>query len=143
MSRSGWVVWLVLVASPASSARADDPWLGPDKALHFSVSAGLALGGYGIAAALIDAEPARAAIAAGFALILGLAKEVYDAGRGGLFSGKDLVWDVLGAGVGTLLGWAISRLVHHFRVETPHDARAQPGAFVPSWPGADGWGQAF
>ncbi|MBK9036540.1 MAG: hypothetical protein IPL61_35710 [Myxococcales bacterium] len=41
---------LTALVSMPPPARADDDWLGPDKALHFGASAGLAAGGYGASA---------------------------------------------------------------------------------------------
>ncbi|MCY1080528.1 YfiM family protein [Archangium lansingense] len=87
-----------------------DDWFGQDKALHFSVSAGLAGAGYAGGALLFDAPEARWLSGAGVALGAGLAKEVYDAGRGSFFSFKDLAWDVLGTATGLTLSWAVDRL---------------------------------
>ena len=42
---------LAAAVTPARASAADpDPWLGPDKALHFGISAGLAGGGYALSA---------------------------------------------------------------------------------------------
>lgn len=87
-----------------------DDWLGPDKALHFSVSAGLAGAGYAGGALLFEAPEARWLTGAGVALGAGVAKELYDAGRGSFFSVKDLTWDVLGTATGLGLSWAVDRL---------------------------------
>ncbi|MFL5354969.1 YfiM family protein [Archangium sp.] len=87
-----------------------DDWFGPDKALHFSVSAGLAGVGYAGGALLFEAPEARWLTGAGVALGAGVAKELYDAGRGSFFSAKDLTWDVLGTATGLGLSWAVDRL---------------------------------
>ena len=92
-----------LVVSRPASAADDDPWWGPDKALHFGVSAGLAAGGYGAASLVFDGRGQRAAAGAGFALTLGAGKELYDLGGGGNPSWKDFTWDVAGTGVGVVL----------------------------------------
>ena len=90
---------------------ARDAWFARDKALHYSVSAGLAGAGYVGGALLFDAPEARWLTGAGVALGAGVAKEVYDAGRGSFFSWKDLTWDVLGTASGLAVSWAVDRLV--------------------------------
>jgi putative lipoprotein len=91
----------LLLASTA--ARADppdpDPWWGKDKALHFSVCAGITGGSYAIATQLTDDVAGRAAIAASLGIGAGLGKEVLDAAGLGTPSWKDLVWDVIGTSV--------------------------------------------
>ena len=101
----------------APSARAEitetparDDWLGRDKALHYSVSVGLAGAGYVGGAFLFDAPEARLLTGAGVALGAGVAKELYDAGRGSFFSWKDLTWDVLGTATGLAVSWTVDRL---------------------------------
>ena len=82
-------------------ARADDdPWLGPDKALHFGVSTALASGGYAASALVLDPPWQRALVAAGFTLSLGAGKELYDATGHGDPSWRDFTWDVIGCAVG-------------------------------------------
>lgn len=112
----GWSVWCVLLFVP-SSARAvvtetpdRDRWWAPDKALHYSVSVGLAGAGYAGGALLFEAPSARLLTGAGVALGAGVAKELYDAGRGSFFSWKDLSWDALGTASGLALSWAVDRL---------------------------------
>ncbi|WNG49457.1 hypothetical protein F0U60_39050 [Archangium minus] len=87
-----------------------DHWFGRDKALHFSVSAGLAGAGYAGGALLFESPEARWLTGSGVALGAGVAKELYDAGRGSFFSLKDLTWDVLGTATGLGLSWAVDRL---------------------------------
>jgi putative lipoprotein len=115
-------VVLVLVVLPgAGRARAQqaapvdaDPWFGHDKALHFAASASLAVVGYAGASLVTDDRPARIAVAASFALGLGIAKEVWDATGHGDASWRDLTWDVVGTTTGVLIAcaidWAIGRL---------------------------------
>lgn len=98
-----------------------DDWFGQDKLLHFSVSVGLAGAGYTGGALLFDTPQARWLTGAGVALGAGLGKELYDAGRGSIFSFKDLSWDVLGTGTGLALSWAIERLFF-----SPRESPAPP-----------------
>ncbi|MCA9648010.1 MAG: hypothetical protein H6718_24050 [Polyangiaceae bacterium] len=88
------------LASNTARAADADPWWGRDKALHFSVSAGLGAGGYGAGALFFDSYGARALTGAALSLSLGIGKEVYDATGAGDPSWKDLTWDVIGTGVG-------------------------------------------
>ncbi len=88
-----------------------DDWFGQDKALHYGVSVGLAGAGYAGGALLFDTPEARWLSGAGVALGAGVAKELYDAGRGSFFSFKDLTWDVLGTASGLALSWAVDRLL--------------------------------
>lgn len=100
----------VLVASstPAhAQAKADpDPWFGPDKALHFSVSAAITGGSYGITSAFTDNLAARIAFGVGAGLLAGTGKELLDLAGLGTPSWKDFTWDVLGIAVG--LGFAVT-----------------------------------
>ncbi|HEY8470139.1 MAG TPA: hypothetical protein VIL18_10880 [Longimicrobiales bacterium] len=82
----------------------EDRWLAEDKLRHFLASFGgtnLAFGA--LRTAGLDREPAMAGAAAA-ALAAGLWKEWRDRRAGGLFSGKDLVWD----GLGILAGLALA-----------------------------------
>ena len=64
-------------------ARADDDWLGTDKALHFEVSVAMASGAYAISSLELQPMWQRGAIAAGFSLAIGAGKELYDMTGGG------------------------------------------------------------
>jgi len=90
------------IAGFTHTARAadPDPWFGPDKALHFGVSAGLAGGGYALSALVLERPWQRAITGAGFSLTLGAAKELYDLSGHGDASWKDFTWDVAGTAVG-------------------------------------------
>lgn len=101
----------LLLGGYAQQAAAQDAWWGADKALHFSVSAGLAAGGYAIAVPIIDAPWARATIGASFSLTLGIAKELYDLSGAGDASWRDFTWDVLGTATGVLLALGVEWLV--------------------------------
>lgn len=91
----------------ALAQQRSDPWWGPDKALHFGVSAGIAAGGYGLGALLWKDRQRRALAGATLALGAGAGKELWDlTGGGGSASWRDLVWDAAGAALG--VGLALS-----------------------------------
>ena len=102
---------LGLWAGSASAQVDPDPWLGPDKALHGSISAGLAGLGYGGAALLTEDRRLRLAIGAGLALTAGAAKELADLAGLGQPSWKDFTWDVIGTAAGLLISWLFDRFV--------------------------------
>jgi putative lipoprotein len=103
-----------VTASSASSAHAAEPdsWLGPDKALHFAVSAGIAGVGYGVTTAFARDRWKAFAVGGGAALAAGALKEGYDATGHGDPSWKDFGWDVIGAAVGLVMAWGIDAGVH-------------------------------
>lgn len=107
---AGLVAAMALASGCASFHRPGDSWWGPDKARHFAVSAALAAGtAYAVAR---DEGSDADAVAAGFALAsgAGTAKELYDLrAKRTYFSGKDLVWDLLGGLAGGFLGAAADR----------------------------------
>lgn len=109
--RTRLLLVLLLWAGSASAQVDPDPWLAPDKALHFSFSAGLAGLGYGGAALMTDDRGVRLAVGAGVALTAGIAKELADLAGLGRPSWKDLAWDVAGTGVGLLVSWLLDRFV--------------------------------
>ena len=88
------------VATSAAAADDSDKWLGPDKALHFGVSVGLAAGGYGASALVLERPWQRALVGGTFSLTLGAGKELYDLSGHGDPSWKDFTWDVVGTAVG-------------------------------------------
>lgn len=118
---------MLVLWSGAAAAQGDpDPWLAPDKALHFSLSAGLAGVGYGTTALWSEDRRVRLAVGAGFALALGTAKELADlAGWWGHPSWKDFAWDVAGTAVGVLLSWVLDVFVFT-PLFPPHPAPAGP-----------------
>ncbi|QRN94785.1 hypothetical protein JRI60_37580 [Archangium violaceum] len=125
-AREGLLALLCLSLLLPLSARGGEPeipstddWFGRDKALHYSVSAGLAGAGYTGGALLFEEPGARWLTGAGLALGAGVGKEVYDAWRGSFFSFKDLTWDVLGTATGLGLSWAIDRLFFHREASAP------------------------
>jgi putative lipoprotein len=109
-----------LLTSRPGAARAQedrDPWFGHDKALHFGVSVLLASGGYGATSLVTDDRRVRLAVGGGFALSLGVAKELWDLEGHGDPSWRDLTWDVVGTVTGlafaAAIDWTISRLQSH------------------------------
>lgn len=88
------------VITETRRARAADDFFGPDKALHFGVSAGISAGGYALSALVLERPWQRALAGAGLALSAGVAKELWDLSGHGDPSWKDLAWDGIGTGVG-------------------------------------------
>jgi putative lipoprotein len=88
----------------ASFRHPGDTWTGPDKAKHFLVG-GLIGAGSALAAQSSDRSDGEAvAVAVAVALPIGIGKEVYDQRvKKTYFSGKDLVWDLVGALAGGLV----------------------------------------
>ena len=116
LSRPAALLILVLMLGWAGVARAasdSDPWLGRDKALHFSASLVLAGGGYGGVALVTDADQRRWRLAggAGLALAAGAGKEIADHFGAGDASWRDLTWDVIGTATGLGVAWLIDWLV--------------------------------
>jgi putative lipoprotein len=102
------LVAFCLVARPCLAANGD-PWLGQDKALHFSACFMLAGDGYAGVSVFTKRETMRLTAGAGLALAAGAAKEVYDRYSGGDASLRDLTWDVVGAATGTVISWLVDR----------------------------------
>ena len=92
---------LLLAPTPALAAPPDpDPWFGPDKALHFTLSSLIAGGGYGLTALADNHIATRVAFGAGLGITVGAAKELWDLSGHGDPSWKDFTWDVIGTAVG-------------------------------------------
>ena len=70
--RPGSLLAVALLLAPPS-ARAEDRWTGPDKALHLGVSAALASAGYGVSSLELE-RPGRFAVGGAVALGAGIAK---------------------------------------------------------------------
>lgn len=114
--------WLVILSlwSGAGVAQSDpDPWLGPDKALHFGFSAGLSALGYGGTALFTEDRVVRVTVGAGLGLVAGVGKELLDLAGLGHPSWKDLAWDVAGTAVGVLLSWVLDVFVITPLARTP------------------------
>ncbi|MBC8133604.1 MAG: hypothetical protein H7X95_11535 [Deltaproteobacteria bacterium] len=84
-----------------------DPWLGADKALHFSACAAIAGGSYGVAAAVTDNRRWRLVTGALSGLAAGATKEAIDASGAGDPSWRDFTWDVIGTATGVAMAAAI------------------------------------
>lgn len=102
---------LVATIAPPARAADPDPWFGPDKALHFAVSAGIAGAGYGVTTAFEGERWKAFAVGGGAALTLGALKEAYDATGHGDPSWKDFAWDAAGTVVGLAVAWGVDALV--------------------------------
>lgn len=108
------------VTTPAFAQDAD-PWFGADKALHFSVSAGISGAAYGFSGLAFTTRPPRFVFGVSLALAAGVGKELYDLAGYGDPSWRDLAWDALGAGVGVLVAWLID-----LALEQPSGATRSP-----------------
>ncbi len=98
------VLAISLGSGCASLRHPGDPWLGRDKAQHFAIC-GLAGAAASFAAQRHDLSDGQSfLIGMGVAVGLGVGKEtVDDRIKGTYFSGKDLVWDLLGGAVGSVV----------------------------------------
>jgi putative lipoprotein len=108
--------------SPAAARAEPDPWLGRDKALHFSASALIAGVGYGGAALLTDDRRWRLAAGGGLAIAAGAGKEIADASGYGDPSWRDFTWDLIGAATGLGVAWLIDHLAATPRRPAAHAA---------------------
>ena len=97
--------------TPVAARAQSDPWLGPDKALHFSASALIAGAGYGGASLLTGDRRWRLAAGAGLAIAAGAGKEISDSYGNGDPSWRDFTWDLIGAATGLGIAWLIDRWV--------------------------------
>jgi putative lipoprotein len=127
------MVGLLLLSAPAA-ADGHDPWWGPDKALHFGVSAALGAGGYGFGALLTDTCWERALIGAGAAIGAGGAKELADLAGLGHASWRDFTWDVVGAATGVGFGLAVDAIVRAATADEPAPAPLAPSRVSGEWP---------
>ena len=108
-----------------------DPWFGRDKALHFTVAAGIAGAGYGATTVFACDRWKAFAVGGGAALAAGALKESYDAAGHGDPSWKDFGWDVVGAAVGLAVAWGIDVAVHGGNAP-PLSARLTPDPRAPA-----------
>jgi putative lipoprotein len=122
---ASWLVASALLMAAARPARgADpDPWWGSDKALHFSLSAGIAAGGYAVAAQVTDDRRWRLVGGAGVAIAAGAGKEILDRYDGGDSSWRDFTWDLIGTATGVGIAWLIDRLVTGPRPRAPVEVK--------------------
>lgn len=111
--RAALVVAVLSTLAPATAHAEDaDPWLGKDKALHFTASAGLAVGSYAIARPLLHERPPSIFLAGGMAFGFGIAKESWDLAGHGDPSWKDLTWDAIGTTSGLLVALVLDVLIN-------------------------------
>ncbi len=108
------VALVAALASIANTARAagDDPFWGPDKALHFAVAGAIAGTGYGVTTAATPDRWKAFAVGGAAAVGAGALKEGLDAAGLGDPSWKDFAWDVIGAACGLGVAWALDVAVH-------------------------------
>jgi len=107
--RTMQIVLILLLCADSSLAtspnvRAQDSWFGPDKILHFFGGFMATSVGYVVAYNAWDYDHEKALrFGVGVGVAASVGKELYDvlSGRGHA-SGKDLVWDGLGIGVGVI-----------------------------------------
>jgi putative lipoprotein len=117
---------LALSLSPRVATASDaDPWFGPDKALHFGVSMGLAAGGYAAASPWLESRGERMLVGGAFSLTLGAGKELWDLAGHGDPSWRDFTWDVIGTAAGLAIAVGIDAIVN--RDEKPPAQRAAQG----------------
>ena len=128
-SRVMMVGFLVAILTP-QPARADDadPWFGRDKALHFSASAVIASGGYGLSRLAFDDRRPCLLIGGGLAAAAGIGKELYDLSGHGDASFRDLTWDAIGTATGLLVAWLVDRSLH--ALTTPSSPLTTPSSVV-------------
>jgi len=105
---------LAILSSARPAAASDtDPWFGPDKALHFGVSLGLAAGSYAALSPWLDTRAERALAGGAVSLSLGAGKELWDLAGHGDPSWRDFTWDVVGTAAGVALALGVDALVSH------------------------------
>jgi putative lipoprotein len=122
-------VFIALAADAAPARAADDPFWGPDKALHFAVAGTIAAVGYGVTTAATPDRWKAFAVGGAAAVGAGALKEGLDATGFGDPSWKDFAWDVIGAACGLGVAWAVDVAVHGGHVP-PWSARAPVTATV-------------
>jgi putative lipoprotein len=101
----------LLFGLPLRARADDDPWVSGDKALHFGVSAAIALAAYGASVPLLYERWERSLFAAGVGVAAGAGKELADALGSGHPSARDFAWDLLGVAVGVGVAVLVDTLV--------------------------------
>jgi putative lipoprotein len=125
------------VAPFALADDASDPWIARDKALHFDVSAGIAMATYAVSTYALDARWESLAVAGAFTLAVGAGKELLDMTGIGDPSWKDFTWDAVGTVAGLALAWSVDMLMGgvdaaHPALGSPHPATATTSVRVPT-----------
>jgi putative lipoprotein len=86
----------VALASAQARATEADPWLGPDKALHFGASAAAAGTAYALSSLWLESRAWRLTFAGAMSLSAGIGKELWDLAEHRTPSWRDLAWDLVG-----------------------------------------------
>ena len=87
----------------ALQGRPADHWFSSDKIKHFFMAAFVQSVGYSALRATQLGHRSSLVGASAGSVVVSVGKELSDARRTGLFSTRDLVWDVAGIGASTLL----------------------------------------
>lgn len=106
---------LALAGTAEAEPPAKDPWLGPDKALHFTASTMIASGAYAGSTYFTQSLAARVAFGAGAGITVGALKELLDMTGFGDPSWKDFAWDVVGTAVGVGIAITIDVATRPYR----------------------------
>jgi uncharacterized protein YfiM (DUF2279 family) len=106
--KTGLVLLLILLCTSAVP-RAQDKWLGTDKAKHFAMGAGAGAGGYAVTVPLTTRKGWRIAIGTTVGLGVAVGKELRDRSRG-TPSWRDFSWSAAGTTTGLMLAWSIDKL---------------------------------
>ena len=112
------------IAPSAAADDTSDPWIGRDKALHFDVSAGIAMATYALSTYEVQARWQSLAIAGAFTLAVGAGKELLDMTGLGDPSWKDFTWDAIGAVAGLAVAWSVDLLMGG--IDAAHPAFGAP-----------------
>ena len=88
---------------------AGDRWFGADKMKHFFMAVFVQNMAYSAVRASGASHGASLTAATGITAGVSIGKELWDAKRGGVASGRDLLWDAAGAAAATTL---LQRSVH-------------------------------
>lgn len=97
---------LLIRAVPTLTPQPADRWFGADKIRHLGASAAIQIMGFGVLrSARVRPDPAL--VAAGVTTFAaGVGKELYDRRHGGSPSVRDLVWDIAGIAIGSVVAVA-------------------------------------
>ncbi len=97
---AGFWAFILLVFLPVGGFCQEDEWLGRDKFLHFGVSVLIDGVCYWTMREVVHLDQVESMAVSGVVTLwVGIGKELYDE----TFSGKDLAWDAIGVGVGSIL----------------------------------------
>lgn len=97
------IATLLLALTLALPQQTPDPWWAEDKFRHFAASFVVTSLSASAARAAGADRPQSLYVGAGVAATSGIAKEIDDRRRGGIFSLRDLVWDAVGIAAALLV----------------------------------------